>query len=257
MSEDRQAHDELAELVAAYALDAVEPGEAARVEAHLATCPQCRAELASHHDITGLLANTGGDAPTLLWDRIAAQLEPPPHDGQSPAPPPPWAGRSGPARLRARQRWRLVAVTGTAAAVAAIAVLGVQVGRLDHRVEQLATREGGQLAQAARAASADPGARQVLLASVAGGPAEARVVIVAPGTAYLFNDHLPRLPGDETYQLWSLDAGRAISVSLLGNHPSTVAFSVDPATATSFAITVEPAGGVVSPTAAPVATSAS
>ena len=37
------------------------------------------------------------------------------------------------------------------------------------------------------------------------------------------------LPATSTYQLWSVVAGRAISVGVLGAHPATVAFSVDPA----------------------------
>jgi anti-sigma-K factor RskA len=59
---------------------------------------------------------------------------------------------------------------------------------------------------------------------------------------------------DRTYQLWSIDDGRAISVGLLGEHPSSVAFTVDPSVAaTAYLVTVEPAGGVVAPTSAPVA----
>lgn len=57
-----------------------------------------------------------------------------------------------------------------------------------------------------------------------------------------------------TYQLWSLVDGRAISVELLGDHPATVASTVDPAVAMSaYLLTIEPAGGVVvAPTSAPI-----
>ena len=39
------SHDAVVELLGAYALDAVDPTEAAAVEAHLGTCPGCRDEI--------------------------------------------------------------------------------------------------------------------------------------------------------------------------------------------------------------------
>ncbi len=68
-------HDEVAELLGAYALHAVDPAERAQVEAHLEVCPRCRAELRDHEAVAGLLGNCGGDAPDGLWDRIAGTLE--------------------------------------------------------------------------------------------------------------------------------------------------------------------------------------
>ncbi len=69
---------EIEELLGAYALDALEPEEAALVEEHLRTCVRCSAEVARHHEVAGLMANSGGDAPGELWDRIAERLEPVP-----------------------------------------------------------------------------------------------------------------------------------------------------------------------------------
>ena len=67
------SHDEIAELLGAYALDAVEPDEAEVIDAHLAECPRCAAELAEHWEVTGLIANAGVDASVELWDHIAAR----------------------------------------------------------------------------------------------------------------------------------------------------------------------------------------
>ena len=73
-------HEEIGELLGAYALHATEPDEVAIIEAHLAECPKCRAEVAAHLEVATLLGNSGGDAPDGLWDRIADTLEeaPPP-----------------------------------------------------------------------------------------------------------------------------------------------------------------------------------
>src|SRR5580692_982792 len=67
-------HDEIESLLGAYALDAVDPDEALEIEAHLSTCPRCRAELAAHREVAALLGNSGSEAPHGLWDRIASQL---------------------------------------------------------------------------------------------------------------------------------------------------------------------------------------
>jgi anti-sigma-K factor RskA len=135
-------------------------------------------------------------------------------------------------------------------------VLGVQVGRLDHRLNNVAAATAAQsLTGAARNALLDPTASRVVLdGTAAGGQPAAEVVALRTGAAYLFNDRLPNLPPAETYQLWAMIDGQAISVGLLGTHPTTVAFSLDPRDSTdAFAVTVEPAGGSVAPTRAPVA----
>jgi hypothetical protein len=49
-------------LDAAYVLDALEPGERAEFEAHLATCPQCRARVDELVPLPGLLAGLPEDA---------------------------------------------------------------------------------------------------------------------------------------------------------------------------------------------------
>ena len=71
-------HDEVAELLGAYALDAVDPDEAARVEEHLPTCPRCREELAAHHQVAGILGNVGGAAPEdIEFTKIREEAAPP------------------------------------------------------------------------------------------------------------------------------------------------------------------------------------
>ena len=63
-----------AELLGAYALDAVEPDETDHVTRHIGECPRCASEVAAHRDTIGLLANMGGSAPAGLWDGIARRM---------------------------------------------------------------------------------------------------------------------------------------------------------------------------------------
>lgn len=59
--------------VAAYAAGALEPDERRTVEAHLATCTLCQAELAAHRDALARLV-PDEEPPAGLWDRIVASL---------------------------------------------------------------------------------------------------------------------------------------------------------------------------------------
>ncbi|MGH9103633.1 MAG: zf-HC2 domain-containing protein, partial [Acidimicrobiales bacterium] len=73
-------HDEAQAVLAAYALDAVEPPEREELETHLEGCPRCRSELSGYQEVTGMLAGGGAEVPAGLWDRIASQL------GEAPPP---------------------------------------------------------------------------------------------------------------------------------------------------------------------------
>lgn len=294
---DRQlSHAQIQQLLGAFALDALDPDEARTVAEHLGRCPRCTAEVDDHHQVAAMLANSGSDAPSGLWDRIAIGLDHPPPAAASgaPGPMPPALSRpgrrlpgaatasaaapSGPAAAalappvsslpapaaasarRRRWRWRwqgpLAAVVAAAAATV-IAVLAVQVTQLTHRIDAL-DRAGAQrgLTQAAQAAALDPAARRIRLADSARHTA-ATLVVLPSGAAFFVNGALAALPPSETYQLWGMVRGRPVSLGLLGPHPATVALTVNPsAHEQRFAVTAEPAGGVVQPTATPVAAGA-
>ncbi len=265
------SHDEIIELTGAYALDALDEDEAAVVAAHIAECPQCAAEVHEHQEIAGFLANSGGDAPGHLWDRIAVRIERPPDAEDHPGAERvvtmlssrnarqqrgrPESSRPVP-RASTAKAWMTGAV---AAALVVIAVLGIQVGRLNHHVDQLqGTSQGRGLAQSAQSALADPQARRVTLtAAHSTGPAIAEIVILPSGIAYVVNKGLPPLDQDKTYQLWGKVGDQVVSLGLLGSHPTTVPFRVDPSAAIAvFAVTAEHAGGVVQSMHVPVAVSA-
>jgi hypothetical protein len=307
-------HVELQELLGAYALDAVEPDEAAAIERHLPTCPRCRNELAEHREVAALLGYAGGDAPSGVWDRIIASLEEPPpalmltrapnttvgppargnvaatsdgatrsdpdaedHDGmgdrgipripppihaRAPYLPPPTLGddkvvpisrgrawRRGPVRGRGGPRrtveMRVMVAVATAAAVI-VALLGIQVGRLQaHKSDST-----NLAALAFRVADADPSARHLTLASP-DGVHKVKAVIIADGATYLDARNLAPLPSDETYQMWGVVDGARVSLGVFGDTPAYHSFTTPP-TANVLAMTVEQRGGVVSSTKTPV-----
>jgi hypothetical protein len=56
-------HPEVQELLGAYALDALDPGEADAVDLHLRECPRCRAEVEEYRETAAMLAFGGVAAP--------------------------------------------------------------------------------------------------------------------------------------------------------------------------------------------------
>lgn len=257
-------HAEAIELLGAYALDAVEPDEAEAIEAHLETCPRCRDELRGHREVVGLLAHAGQDAPEGMWDRVAARMHDPGAGSESPAVPlrlvasggsRPSAGGSRPSAARpVPARW--VAAT-MAAAVVIVALLGVEVYRLQDRTDHLSGQVAAMADQpsmaAVHAALGTPGARTVQLRSPTGNSAELDAVILPSGTGYLYGSHLSPLSSDRTYQLWGVVGNEAISYGVLGSVPDVVESFRASSGVAALAVTDEVAGGVVSSTQQPVA----
>jgi hypothetical protein len=257
---------EIEELLGAYALDAVDADERRLVEAHLAECPKCRAELAGHLEVASWMAGGGAPAPAGVWERISASL-----DEQVPemrltsddlaaarvarhaedataepvAAPAPTPGTV--VGLDDRRSRRVVRALAAAAAVAAsiVLVLGIvvarQAGTIDDQRGDLAQP---MLSRAADEASADPNATKVNLTSPDGGAAAATVVITEDGDGFLLDTDLQALPDDRTYQLWGIDGDRVISLGVLGSDPTVVAFPASGSTFTTFAVTDEVSGGV-------------
>lgn len=239
-------HAEIEELLGAYALDAVDAQEADAVELHLRECPRCRAEVAEHREVAASLAQVGSPAPAGLWSRIAEQLEePPPQLDMARVVAMRPARRSVPVRL-------VAAMAAVAAAV--IAVLGVQVNRMDERQDELAAAlRGTGLEEAVRGALLDPDARRVALRSD-DGATFVRAVVGPDGAAYLVDDNLPRLPAGRTYQLWAITERGPVSIGVLGADPGLSAVQVAGTGVTALAVTAEQAHGATAPTTDPLVT---
>lgn len=236
-------HEAIQEILAAYALDAVDGDEAEMVELHLRDCPRCRAEVAEHREAASMLATGHGPAPVHVWDNIVATLdEVPPAEAARILPMSPQGGWPRSARI---------AVLSAAALFAALVGLRVveQGNELDRM--QAALRDRTVLA-AATAAQADPDARRTELRS-ATGVVLAHAVLGPDGTGYVWSEGLPRLSADRTYQLWAVVGTERISAGVLGAEPDLAPFRIA-GDVLGLAITEEIAGGVVASQNSPVVT---
>jgi anti-sigma factor RsiW len=256
------SHHEIEELLGAFALDAIDGDERDVVEAHLAGCPRCRAEVAGYRETAAMLAHGGTRAPEGVWAQIAGALdEPPPQldmarivPFQAPAPASPGTEKT---ERKDRSRWsrRSVSLRAAAATVALAAAftafLGVRVGRQDARLDRIDTAlRNGAIRSAAAAAMADPSAEEIKLASF-DGHAGARLVRQADGTGFLWADTLAPLPSDRTYQLWAVRSDAKISLGVLGNRPGVSPFRIA-GPVLGYAVTEEAAGGVAASQNTPV-----
>lgn len=244
--------EELQALLGAFALDAVDPDERDQIERHLDTDPRARAEVESFREVASMLAVSGADAPSGIWDHIVDEIEGEQRDlGTSDVAPPPldlFEHKRARESSRRSVAWRWV---GAAAAVAAtlIAVLSVQVLRQGDRIDRLdVAMTGDALQRGAETAAAAPGSRTVSLTTDAG-TEMASIVLRPDGTGYFVSRGLEAAPEGDVYQLWALVGDReepeAISAGVLGNNPRVASFRFS-APVTGFAITREQAPGVIS-----------
>jgi anti-sigma factor RsiW len=232
------SHEDIVELLGAFALDAVDDDERDVIEAHLAGCPRCRAEVEGHRETAALLAHTGERAPEGVWDRIAEALDE--------APPALDLTRLAPRRPARRTIPLRVAAATMAVAAAVTLFLGVALGRHDDgfgRFDKVAdAMEKTLVANAANAALANPAAEKVELAST-DRKLTARVVRLPDGTGYLVPSNLTPLPAGRVYQLWAVRSDAKISLGVLGDRPQVSAFRMN-GPVVAYAVTEEAAGGV-------------
>ncbi len=246
----RRSHDDMQELVGAYALDACEHDEAEAFELHLAECPRCRAELQDFRETAALLAHAGTAAPDGLWDRIASELEDAPAGVATMFP----ISQRGHSSDRVSDRFRRFALASAAVAAAIIGVNTTLLVRQNNQIDQLKGQQTiSSLRGLALAAAADPDATVARLTSPQG-DFTADAIVGSDGSGYLVNSTLRKLDDAHTYQLWGIAAGDASPVSLgaLGTHPEVIAFTAKDLVLHRLAITVEKAGGAAAPTQAPL-----
>jgi anti-sigma-K factor RskA len=220
------AHDALHDLTPGYALDALDETERAAYEAHLATCEQCRDELARMQDTVGTLAYAVSSPapPAELRDRIVAQARAE-------------RGNVVPFRPRRRLTYALGAVAA-AAAVVALAV-GLWAASLSDDLDQQ---------RSVVSILADPQARQV---PMQGG--DGRVVVTDSGDAALVTS-VPAAPAGKTYEVWVFEGDTPRRAGTFeGDDAHDVVRLTRPVPAgAKIAVTVEADGGVDAPTSPPV-----
>lgn len=247
-------HEEAQELLAVHALNAVEGLERSELEDHVNECVRCSSELDALRAVASAMGNVGAPAPQEIWQRISAHL----HDevGASDVAPirtldlPVATITALPDRRGQRSKFTVAAIAVAAAAL--VGVLSVSLVRADNHVAQLNSALSAASHSVVDAALETPGHVNVTLN---GGHSEglARFVLLE-GRGYLVSSNMTALAPDKTYQLWGIIGGKPISIGLMGTKPTTVYFSVEGAKAPSeLAITIEPAGGSVTPTSPIVA----
>jgi hypothetical protein len=247
-------HDEATELLAAMALDALDADAHTGVEEHILTCPECQRELDSLREVASALGNTYEAPPEGLWSQIATRLyETDPADAPSL---PVFLGDFDPAGQSDRHRSRRARgflLTVSLAAAAAIIVLGLTLSSANNRVANLENALAGNGHNGVASALATPGHKVVTL-SGNDHQVLASFVLLPDGRGYLVKSNMPALPSSETYQLWGIVNGSPVSIGVMGSTPHAVAFTLATTPGpTKIGVTVEPAGGSLTPTKGMVA----
>ena len=230
--ESEAPHD----LTAAYALDALDADEADQFEQHLRHCERCRAELGELQEATTALAYAAppppAAAPAALRGRILEQAR---------------AERSRVVQFpRARQRttW----VLGAAAAVAAVAAIGLGIWAALLHSDLASERSAHERTAEALAIVAAPGTRHVDLTGANGSLAVAR-----SGRGVLVITDLRRAPSGKTYEAWVIEGSKPSRAGLFtGGGDTVVPLSRLVAPGSVVAVTVERNGGVDMPTQTPI-----
>ena len=279
MANDPPHRPEHEELLALYALDALEGEDLARLEAHLDTgCAQCRRELARRRGEVAALADAvPGEAPPpgareALLARIEREAPRPPERARAlafPAAPP--SPPSPPSRVRLGWLGLAAALLIAALAwgLASQRALHGEIERLEARNRSLQTaldRGAAELdamrtrlastRSALRAAAAAPEAVLAGLGDAAG--ARGRVYRDPQRREVLrVVDHLPPAPQGRVYELWGIVGGKLLPAGVFdtgadGDGHLVTELPGGAETVDVWAVTVEPAGGVPTPTGAMV-----
>jgi anti-sigma factor RsiW len=237
--------DDVHTLSGAYALDALDPEEAAEFRAHLEGCAACRQEV---QELRGAAARMGAvetlRPPPELRARVLAAADRTPQ-----VPPAPRAEGSGVTSLRrpspgapARgRRWNRLAMAAATLVVVGGGAIGVsQV--LDDPPDTAAT-PAERVFEAADARTL-------------GEPTEnggTLLVAVSPSRDEMAVDtsELPALAGNRVYQLWTLE-GEAVESAGVFDEPGGTAAMALPEEGVRVAVTIEPAGGSELPTSTPI-----
>jgi anti-sigma-K factor RskA len=219
--------DGIHELAAAHALDALDPDERRAFEEHLASCEQCRAEVAELQEAAAALAyaTPAVDPPPRLRERLLERAR---EEGGVVVP------------FRRRRIERVLAYAAIPAAAAAVG-LGIWAGVLHGRLA-----DERKAASSVQAVLSDPRATRVPLAGGAG-----ELVVDSDRNGVLVVRRLPPPPESKTYEAWVIADGKAAPAGLFRDR-EVVALSRPVPDNAVVAVTVEPRGGSKQPTQRPL-----
>jgi anti-sigma-K factor RskA len=261
------AHEDYKEMLPALALSALDPGEERALNEHLAHCDECRKELANWESTAASLAFNAAPAEPSpqVRDRIISAVRS--EKQRQPR------GESTQSRVvefppSRRATWTSFGRVGAVAAAVLflflilwIVVLWQQNRSLRQRNEDLAStfnsmsREVNGLSQFVEIMKT-PGARVTQLqGSGEGAGASGELVYDPSGRAMLMAQGLPPAPKGKEYQLWFIVGNNPLPGRTFAPYEMGRGEVIDqiPSRARNnavFAVTLEPAGGNISPTGA-------
>ena len=211
--EQQEIHD----LSAAYALNALDDDDHRRFEDHLGHCAACREEVASFHEAAASLAYAvdAPPPPSALRERILIRAR-----DERPSNVLPFRSR----------RWNLRVATAVAAVAACAALaFGLWAASLNNELDDRA---------------------QVIELSGADGS----LLLQPSGEAILTVDGLGLAPVGKTFEIWVIEDGRPRSAGLFPGAPgrSVIPLTEPVPSGALVAVTLERAGGVAKPTGKPL-----
>lgn len=232
------------DLLAAYAMDALDQDEREAFETHLDGCPRCRAELVGLREALAELAGQVSTEPPAalrgaVLDAVAASgppaaVEPAAASGPGRIDEPPRTdGPGGPVAARSG-RWPLL----VAAAVAVLALIGVTVWQpWNPRPTAVTAADVLAAADAVRATGTAGGGQITLVRSN------------ALGRAVLITRDMPSAPAGMVHQAWLQHPGGAMTSAgvMAPDADQTMLLEGDARGVTGAGISVEPAGGSAHP----------
>jgi anti-sigma-K factor RskA len=218
------------ELLAAYAIGSLTDAEKAEVSAHLATCANCRKELAKLETMVAKLsaATPAQIVPARVKQSLLNKVR----------------QQSKSSRVTGKRWWETIFATPAYATVSLVLILGLIVSNL------LLWRELQQ-----QTATPAPVAQTLSLENT-GKLATGTALLVMSGDgqhATLIVEDLPNLTSEQQYQLWLIEDGQPASAGVFTvSRDGYFALSVDSQIAfnsySAFGISIEPFGGSPAPT---------
>ena len=237
-------HEQFAEDIALYAVDALDGDARERVEAHLSVCAECRRELRALRGATAMMLMTAPpqNPPGAARNKFLSAL------GEG---------------TKVKKGWNPWLVHAFAVLVLAMvsAALWRQNVRLHKQLEVARNELQQEQAQNPRAAElanvlSDPGSVRVTLAAAGAKPQPQIETILQrkSGRLVLISSNLPAVPSQRAYQLWLLpEQGAPIPSGTFAPRADGRVIAQMPGVAEAtrikgLAITLEPAGGSPAPT---------
>jgi anti-sigma-K factor RskA len=224
-------------LSGAYAINALSSDEADLFRAHLDACPACRQEVRELQEAAARMGSAESLAPPPdLKARVLGAAE------RAPQLPPSVPQVAESSEREVRNWWPRLLV-----AAAAVLIAAAGIGFLQTRDD---AAPGSTLAASVVRVFEAPDAHHATVESANGGRVS---VATSPSLNRMAvdTDELPDLKNGQVYQLWAITDGDFASAGLLENPDSGAAMAM-PAEGTEVAITIEPAGGSVRPSTAPI-----